>query len=209
MAVIRFKLNQSVILSGPDRRLTFSTHGPRLGTGSPGQERIRDTLLSELPILHSFVLRDAAVSLVGNVAQEYADGPAEVGFILAILARTACSFGAVPGNQVAGSKGEPVNCLCTGLLRGAALRLRCARLDHLRWNSGSVRLSVTDRRGSANNGTNTALCSDLETALERVPGLRVVGELGLGQSVAVAETARDIVLSRGSLVGEADTVLAW
>ncbi|MGH3869271.1 MAG: hypothetical protein ACRDQ4_24825 [Pseudonocardiaceae bacterium] len=302
-------------------------------TERQSHEKIRNALLSELPILHSFVLGDTPASLVGEVARKYADDP-DTGFIgfemkdvhavhrycdyrdafgyfsswlpsrvklcLDVSDRVFSTLFAEDPHAVAARCREthhrvqkesqltfcapdssaPLNFDCEGrdwiiydgiqdwsdygLPIGEVACLPSDVSGVLAvegWIIGTIpfglkypivrqgELSLEFMNGEVRRimGTNTALCSDLETALERVPGLRVVGELGLGQSLAVVDAVRttrvarrwyerhygmhiglgaelpetserdqrltshhlDLVLSRGSLVGQTEKVLEW
>jgi hypothetical protein len=56
--------------------------------------------------------------------------------------------------------------------------------------AGTAKLTVRAGRVTRVDGKGRALCRDLELVLDRVEGLRVVAELGFGQSRAVARAAR-------------------
>jgi hypothetical protein len=62
-------------------------------------------------------------------------------------------------------------------------------LKYGRIGRGDLRLRFAHGEVTTVSGRNTALCRDLETAFERLAGLRSVGELGIGQSVAVTRAA--------------------
>jgi leucyl aminopeptidase (aminopeptidase T) len=59
-------------------------------------------------------------------------------------------------------------------------------LKYGRIHRGDLRITFTKRVITRISGRNTELCADLNMALERVPGLRSVAEVGIGQSRAVA-----------------------
>jgi hypothetical protein len=55
--------------------------------------------------------------------------------------------------------------------------------------SGELELRFQKRKVIGISGNNTKLCTDIELMLNRIPGLQVVTEVGIGQSKAVARAA--------------------
>lgn len=63
-------------------------------------------------------------------------------------------------------------------------------LKYGRITPGDLVIHFEGGRISRVTGANTALCDDLRAALDAVPGLNLVGELGIGQSLAATQAAR-------------------
>ncbi|GAB3967158.1 hypothetical protein GCM10029978_033870 [Actinoallomurus acanthiterrae] len=55
---------------------------------------------------------------------------------------------------------------------------------------GDLTVRIENGQVTGVTGRNTELCRDLEMAFDRLPGVRSIGELGIGQSKAVTEAAR-------------------